>query len=120
MRQESRRRNRDRLRQPRGVAGLDQAAGLPVAKELGHRRNGGRDGRDARELWSDTPVQAQIDKNPSTPPPATLNRRYVFDSFIVGSGNRLAHAVVVIPEWLFDTVTNKNLVEVGFRCVIEL
>jgi chromosomal replication initiator protein len=49
----------------------------------------------SRSLWSEAPGESRAERKPSTPAPITLNRRYVFDSFIVGSGNRLAHAASV-------------------------
>jgi len=73
----------DLLGNARGDGGLGPVGHIPAAGPQGHDPSGGR--------------AAPADFGPGTPRPAQarLNSKYTFETFVIGSSNRFAHAAAV-------------------------
>lgn len=81
--------------QPAVSETVKRVAGAPVGCAFVVRQAPTRDA-DAASSAEPLFVQPSLDDTPPRPathaPPLRLNRRYTFDTFVVGTGNRLAHA----------------------------
>ncbi|MFW6640543.1 chromosomal replication initiator protein DnaA [Nocardiopsis algeriensis] len=78
---------------PQAAAGTPEAQGAPEADTA--RGTGGT--ADETPAFSPAPVDAPPGRSQETPPGehARLNPKYTFDTFVIGSSNRFAHAASV-------------------------